>query len=343
MPTGIEISRDFYAQIVKPILAQKYPEELNRAAVGVFGTGSDTVGLDDELSRDHHWGPRVNILMADEDYNRVGDEFLSFMKDALPPDFECFPIGFPKLTRGGVSVESIGHYFRCFAKMETPPLTDLDWLRTTEADLFHLTHGVVFEDASGEFTARREAFSYYPDTVWKKKIADWCLYFTGSTSPYNVNRCSRREDFVSAEIFFGAAVKRAMELCFLLNRSYAPYTKWLSRLLPDLPKLGKEVMPIIDRAIASRDWHERVMCLIEIAHIYAKEMHRMGLTSEPHLQEFDPTFADLTLYESALQLYKELPEELLHAKFNEEEYWEYLAREVLFDTDDYFQKRLQKS
>jgi hypothetical protein len=333
---GIEISEKFYRELIRPVLVDRFPDLFELAAIGVLGNGSETVGLDDDISRDHCWAPRVNIFLPDELCEREGENLLYELRESLPDSFEAFQICYPKHSRAGVSVESFGYFFRCFAKMDAPPQTDLDWFRTTESDLFHLTDGKLFHDASGEFTRRREAFTYYPDDVWKKKIADWCLYFTGSASPYNVHRASRRGDFVTAQLFLGGALKRAMELCFLLNRTYAPYSKWLPRLLPKLPRLGQEVHAHLSRAAESNGWKDRVMSLVEVAHLYAIEIHQMGLSGEPDLPEFDPNFATLALYRSAHDIYKTLPPEILHAKFNEAEWWECLTREILCDSDDFF-------
>lgn len=336
MAHGIELSEKFYQELVRPVLTERYPDLFDQAAIGVLGNGSETVGLDDDISRDHCWAPRVNIFLPEDSFTRHGEELLYGLREALPESFEGFEICFPKHSRAGVSVESIGYFFRCFAKIEEPPQSDLDWFRTSEADLFHLTRGKLFHDPSGEFTRRREAFAYYPEDVWKKKLADWCLYFTGSASPYNVHRASRRGDTIAAQIFFGGALKRAMEICFLLNKTYAPYNKWLPRLLPTLPRLGREVHSLLTAAADSNGWKGRVMSLVEVAHLYAIEIHQMGLSGEPDLPGFDPNFATLALYQSAHDIYKTLPPEILHAKFNEAEWWECLTREILCDSDDFF-------
>ena len=52
----IDISRDFFTQIVKPILEKEFPTETKQIAFGIFGYGSEVLRMDDEYSRDHHWG-----------------------------------------------------------------------------------------------------------------------------------------------------------------------------------------------------------------------------------------------------------------------------------------------
>ncbi|MDA0746522.1 MAG: hypothetical protein O2954_08375, partial [bacterium] len=59
----IAASRDFFHQIVHPLLESEFPQESQQVACGIFGYGSECLGTDDELSRDHHWGLRVDMLM----------------------------------------------------------------------------------------------------------------------------------------------------------------------------------------------------------------------------------------------------------------------------------------
>lgn len=56
--TIIDVSRDFFHEIIKPILEREFPSETKQTAFGVFGYGSEVLKLDDEYSSDHHWGLR---------------------------------------------------------------------------------------------------------------------------------------------------------------------------------------------------------------------------------------------------------------------------------------------
>ena len=57
--TGMEISRIFYARYVQPMLERDFASERHLIAVGLAGQGSECLGFDDELSRDHDFGPGV--------------------------------------------------------------------------------------------------------------------------------------------------------------------------------------------------------------------------------------------------------------------------------------------
>lgn len=340
MIRGIDLSREFFSTIVLPKVRKDWPQVADRMGCGIFGNGSDAAGLDDEISRDHHWGPRTQILLPHAMFTECRREFERYLDQALPHDYRGFPVLRVRQTASGVTVESMVEFFRKFTGFARAPRRLESWFQCTEADLFHATNGEVWHDPTRALTRRRQGFAYYPEIVWKKKVADWCMFLTGRDAAYNVHRCYRRGDWISAHIFLGQALKRALELCFLLNRSYAPYTKWLHRLFLRLPTLATEVDPHLQRAKDDPDWHQRVMALVGICRIYARRLHEMGLTPMPHFKEFDPSLTDLILYESALEIYKQVPSELRHAKFNETEHWERMAREVIFDSSDYFQKRL---
>ena len=88
---GLALSRSFYETIGKPALEQQFPALMSRMAIGLAGEGSECLGFDDELSRDHDWGPAFCIWLEKEDYiifktiscpkmslNRISKIFISY-------------------------------------------------------------------------------------------------------------------------------------------------------------------------------------------------------------------------------------------------------------------------
>lgn len=60
---GLELAERFYEEVGRPLLTEEYPFELPRIAVGLVGEGSECFGFDDEVSRDHDWGPGFCICL----------------------------------------------------------------------------------------------------------------------------------------------------------------------------------------------------------------------------------------------------------------------------------------
>jgi hypothetical protein len=60
---GLELSRSFHDELVGPILAGEFPGLPYSAAL--TGYGSDVIGFDDDISRDHNWGPRMVLFLPE--------------------------------------------------------------------------------------------------------------------------------------------------------------------------------------------------------------------------------------------------------------------------------------
>lgn len=84
--SGLALSRAFWNDLGKPLLAGAYSAYQGRIAAGLVGYGSECFGFDDELSRDHDFAPRFCLWLTDEDYDAIGEQ-LQADYDALSRDF----------------------------------------------------------------------------------------------------------------------------------------------------------------------------------------------------------------------------------------------------------------
>ena len=179
---GLELSRRFPFEAVRPILEREFPEVEHAAAL--IGHGSEILGFDDERSRDHEWGPRVQLFMRDLD---GADEIVRTMANVLPRSVAGFPTNFgptdeegtvvlAELETGPINhrVETIvlADYLR--AELGVDPLegfTTTDWLATPTQRLLESTAGEVFIDPIGDLTRVRELLAWYPHDVWLHVMA----------------------------------------------------------------------------------------------------------------------------------------------------------------------------
>ena len=83
---GIELSREFYIRIGKPVLEELFPEYMEKAAVGLVGEGSECYGFDDILSTDHDYGPGFCVWLDREDYHKAGGR-MNQIYEALPREY----------------------------------------------------------------------------------------------------------------------------------------------------------------------------------------------------------------------------------------------------------------
>ena len=238
---GMELSKAFYTEIGEPMLRERFPELCPFLATGLAGSGSECLGFDDEVSRDHDFEPGFCIFLPGED---VVDRKAAF---ALERAYAKLPGEFMGVRRAKVSpVGGARHGVMRTAdfmmdKTGTPDgnLSALQWLSLPDFALAEAVGGEIFDDRYGEITAIRKRLRRRPSDIRFKKLAGQLLMMAQS-GQYNYNRCLKHGEKAAAQLAAVAFVKSAMHVLFLLNRVYEPYYKWSFRALRQLPKLALE-------------------------------------------------------------------------------------------------------
>lgn len=233
---GLELSRAFYEDCGRPMLETQFPELLSRLAVGMFGAGSECLGYDDEISRDHDFEPGFLILLPEEDVVDRRSEFLLERAYAKLPKVyggvaraALAPVGG---ARHGV-VRTREFFARTVGALDGR-LSLHQWLTLPEQALLEATNGALFFDEWGEVRRIREALSYFPEDVRRKRLAG-ALLLMGQAGQYNHARCLARGETAAAHLAAFEFAKSALSARFLLHRRYRPYYKWCFRALRELP------------------------------------------------------------------------------------------------------------
>lgn len=231
---GLALSRMFYEQYGKPMIHEKFPEYEDRIAAGLVGQGSECFGFDDCFSTDHDFGPGFCIWLTKKDYKKIGKK-LQKEYDRLPKEF----IGYTRLSTDNagkrVGVFRIDKFYENLLGFKGVPDDELTWLQTEDDRFAHAVNGEVFEDGPGVFSAvRDELLKYYPDSVWRRKIAK-CVSLMSQTGQYNYPRMLQRGDLVTASLCRAEFIRQTMQMMYLLARQYAPYYKWMYKGLSKLP------------------------------------------------------------------------------------------------------------
>jgi hypothetical protein len=243
---GLELSRLYYREVCVPLLEERFPRIRGRLAAGLAGEGSECLGFDDELSRDHDWGPGVCLWLPKRDFEAFGEE-VHLALDGAPASFRGFPVRRAAGPGDGrVGVTAIEDFYYKFLGHPGVPESITAWMSIPEAYLCAATNGMVFEDALGEFTRiREELLAFYPEDVRLKKTAARCAVMA-QAGRYNFPRCAARGESVAARMAESAFLQAACGVVFLLNRRYAPFYKWMHRALKDLPELGAEMFSLLN-------------------------------------------------------------------------------------------------
>lgn len=290
---GVELNRRFYAEAVQPILAEAFPGLTYAAAL--IGYGSDVLGYDTERSVDHEWGPRLLLFLRAEDDATIARALDGILRKSLPATFAGYSTNFsrPDSTDGGVrhaeplapgADGEVNHHIQMltldeFTRWELgipadTPLTPVDWLTFPEQKLLEVTAGAVYHDDLGSVTALRERLAYHPHDVWLYRLsAQWQRI---SQEEAFLGRCGEVGDDLGSCVVAARLVRDLMRLCFLIERRYAPYSKWLGTAFARLP-LAERLEPLFARALAAATWQDREEPLARAYEVVARATNALDV------------------------------------------------------------------
>ena len=234
-----EKNRRFYEMYVAELIHESFSEYEDRIAVGIAGEGSDCLGYDDAISRDHDFGTGVCLWLTDEDMARFGQALSEAYNELVDSAERSYLTKRLRERRGVMTIHDFySNILRIDCDTEGCRMTEDEWYRLDHSCLKTATNGEIFRDDLGAFTAfRKYLLNYYPDRVWRLRIAEQ-LHEYASSFQVNYARCMTRGDTVAAELCRAKGIQAAMDLFFLLRREYPPYYKWTYRALSDLDEEG---------------------------------------------------------------------------------------------------------
>lgn len=287
---GRILSGAFYREWVGPLLAEIAPGVPHAAAL--IGSGSEVLGLDDAMSTDHHWGPRVMIFLTPADHAASADRMSEALRWRLPTTFRGYPTNFsdPDPDDNGVqlltalesgpvnhrvSMETVAAFLRDYVAYDvTQPLTPADWLTIPQQKLRTIADAAVYHDdiGLGEVVA---AFHYYPRDVWIYQMA--AVWTRIGQEEHLMGRAGYVGDEVGAALIGARLVHDVMHLCFLQERTYAPYPKWFGTAFARLA-CADDLKATLAAALAATTWQASEAALRPAYETVARRHNALGIT-----------------------------------------------------------------
>ncbi|MEO8153034.1 MAG: DUF4037 domain-containing protein [Rhizobacter sp.] len=286
---GLELSRLFYEEAVHPVLRRKWPGLKHSAAL--LGTGSDVLGFDTSQSMDHHWGPRLTLFLDAADMVPLAAQIHETLRHELPTHVAGVPTHFGPPDAIGVrllqatptgpvdhmvGIGTIEGFWRANLGLRPDwPLTLQDWLLTPQQLLLSVVRGAVFHDGLGRLEALRRTAHWYPHDLWLYLLAaQWTRV---SQEEAFLGRCGDVGDELGSRLVAARLVRDLMRLCFLMERCYAPYTKWLGTAFARL-RCGPALLPVFEQVLHAGSWPEREGRMTQAYAIVADMHNALGLT-----------------------------------------------------------------
>ncbi len=297
---GADLCECFFNDVARPIIGKFFPGL--RYSAGLIGWGSDVLGYDDTMSTDHMWGPRFQLFLTELDYHNREKEISRVFAERLPYQYKGFSTHFgqPDADDNGtrlrepiktgcvdplIDIYTLENYFELNLGWKTSEEISIpQWLTFSEYSLLGLTSGRVYHDDLGLELIRKK-ISYYPRDIWIWLLASqWKML--AEEEPL-VGRCGYYGDDIGSRLVAARQVQRLMRLGFLMEKRYAPYSKWLGTAYKEL-ETAPELLPLLETVLTAGTWSERDELLARVYTVMAERHNTLGLTEvlETHTQNF---------------------------------------------------------
>jgi Domain of unknown function (DUF4037) len=299
---GLVLAEGFYQDAVKPILASHYPDL--RYSAALIGSGSEVLGFDNEMSRDHHWGPRVMLFLSTDDFKVKRDAIRSALSTELPPQYRGYSTNFAPpdpsdhgtqmlrpVTAGPINhrveIHTFGGFFRGYLNIDIEkPLSPVDWLTLPQQKLRTIIAGRVFHDDL-DLESIRSSFAWYPGDVWLYILA--ALWARIGQEEHLMGRAGDAGDENGSAIIGARIARDIMRLAFLMEKQYPPYAKWFGTAFRQL-KCAAMLEPVLTNVLHAESWQEREAGLSTACEIIAELHNTLGIT-EPVAAQVSPFFS----------------------------------------------------
>jgi hypothetical protein len=247
------------------MLDADFPGLLYSAAL--LGRGSEVLGFDDEMSTDHDWKSRLLLFLGEDDHARLSENVGDTLRRELPPSFRDCPVD--------CEIHTVRRYFLHQLGIDVDKELEAgDWLTLPEHGLRMFTAGEVYHDGVG-LQPVRDRLAYYPRDVWLYLlIAGWWRVHPEVNV---VGRAGSVGDELGSALIGSRLVSDLMRLCFLMERQYAPYSKWFGTAFSRL-ECGPDLSATLWTVVRAQTWPERENALLAAYETLAAMHNELGIT-----------------------------------------------------------------
>ena len=316
---SLDLSKLLFEEQIQPLICNRFPNL--KYAAATLGMCSEILGLDDEVSMDHEWGPRVTLYLSDEDFPALSMELEKILKDSLPSSFQGFDMIWRqegidihdtrKTPLYHVYINTVSRRLGFAGGYQALPLKCADWLKVSEQHLLEFTSGIVYRDDLGKLTWARDMLACYPNPVlrfllmheWNAIGSDW----------FPIGRIGSRGDKFGLSLQTSKIVNHLMRIAFLTSRSYCTYKKWFGTLFSKLPIAGT-LSPVLHELLGESDWRKAEELAAQACSILLENQNRLGFGKPLELEmkkaNDNRHHLDLKFWDIGKELGKDLPSDL---------------------------------
>jgi len=285
---GLELSHKFYEQVVKKIMKNFFSKI--KYSAGLIDYWSDVMWFDTAISRDHQRWPRLSIFLSKRDFEKYAKTIDKTLSEKLPHEFMGYPTNFSGKVSDGIQrlekskngkinhlirIHTIEDFFEEHLDYDIHnKITIKDRLLFPQQRLRVLRSGKIFHD---DLKMKKiiDTFHYYPKDVRFYSMA--CEWEKISSEEAFVGRCGDLGDEIWSKIIAARITESIMNLCFMMEQEYIPYSKWFWTAFAKL-SAAKKFLPIFEQILAAKNRKEREKYLSKAYETLAKKHNELKIT-----------------------------------------------------------------
>jgi hypothetical protein len=174
-----------------------------------------------------------------------------------------------------VQIFTLRSFFHAYLNFDLDhDIAPADWLTFPQQKLRAVTAGSVFRDDVG-LQAMRDRFAWYPRDVWLYLLAaGWARI---GEEDHLMGRAGWIGDELGSALITSRLIRDLMQLCFLMERQYAPYPKWFGAAFGQL-SCAYELSPLLRRIQLIETWREREAHLVSACERVANMHNALNIT-----------------------------------------------------------------
>lgn len=269
-----ELGRGFHDDVIRPLLGS------TPYAAGLLGWGSDVLGYDTERSTDHGWGPRLQVFVDAGDVQGVKE----LVEQGLPDEYRGHAVRFGWDTQQPIhhiTVTTVSDWLTDLLGFDaSADLSTANWLITPQQKLLGVVAGPVYAD-DGRLRPVRDALQWYPKDVWRWMLA--CQWSRIAQEEPFVQRTFEVGDELGSRVLTARLARDVMRLALLMERAYAPYSKWLGTAFNRLGH-ADGLDELLLQATETEKQEDREHALVSAYEVVARRHNTLRITDE-----VDPT------------------------------------------------------
>jgi hypothetical protein len=263
---GRDLCQSFYEEHLRPALAGV------RHDAALIGEGSDVLGYDQNISRDHNWGVRATIFV---------DDIREAPALALPEEYRGSSV-----KPENIVITTIGEWLaKNLGIGDVHHIPMAKWLSMPQQLLLQFVGGAQLGGDLGAYRSARELLAWYPDDIWRWMMAaQW--YFIWSEERL-IPRTRDAGDLIGAQMIAHRLLRYIFQMHFLQCKRHQPYDKWFGTAFGRLD--GHEFFEGRFRDAMSADLDGQIEILHDMLIRLGEGHNALGLTRqvEPRICNYE--------------------------------------------------------